>query len=56
MRAKVKGTSLTQNGQCNREARITSATYKGYNYRNANLKGQITDGVFEADVAMVDPI
>jgi len=56
MRAKVKGTSLNpKTANAIVRARIANATYKGYNYRNANLKGQITDGVFEADVAMVDP-
>lgn len=56
MRAKVKGTSLNpKTANAVVRAKIASATYKRYNYRNANLKGKITNGVFEADVAMADP-
>lgn len=56
MRAKVKGSSLNpKTANAVVRAKIASATYKRYNYRNANLTGKITNGVFDADVVMADP-
>jgi hypothetical protein len=56
LRAKVKGTSLNpKTANAVVRAKIASAVYNQYNYRNADLKGKITNGVFEADVAMADP-
>ena len=56
LKAKVNGTGLNpKTANATVDGKIISANYNQYTYRNANLKGKIRNGVFDATVAMKDP-
>ncbi len=56
LKANIKGVGLNpKTAVASVDAKISSAQYNQYTYRNANLNGKIGNGLLSATVAMKDP-